>query len=117
MRHICRQIVGNNLKGEMALFSFPLPSGAEELRGAPSFLIWFKWLLTSWKRSRHTHDRIILTQCRTGRLTWHNGVIPASKVWIKIGSDKGGGSLNEGAPLYIYRYKDQITHLQVLFFF
>ena len=35
MRHICRQIVGDNLKGEMALFSFPLPSGGEELRGAP----------------------------------------------------------------------------------
>ena len=35
MRHICRQIVGDNLKGEMALFSFPLPSSGEELRGAP----------------------------------------------------------------------------------
>ena len=35
MRHICRQIVGDNLKGEMALFYFPLPSGGEELRGAP----------------------------------------------------------------------------------
>ena len=35
MRYICRQIVGDNLKGEMALFSFPLPSGSEELRGAP----------------------------------------------------------------------------------
>ena len=35
MRHICRQIVGDNLKGEMVLFSFPLPSGGEELRGAP----------------------------------------------------------------------------------
>ena len=38
MRHICRQIVGDNLKGEMALFSFPLPSGGEELRGAPLVL-------------------------------------------------------------------------------
>ena len=35
MRHICRQIVGDNLKGEMALFSFPLPFGGEKLRGAP----------------------------------------------------------------------------------
>ena len=35
MRHICRQIVGDDLKGVMALFSFPLPSGGEELRGAP----------------------------------------------------------------------------------
>ena len=34
MRNICRRIVGDNLKGEMALFSFPFTSGGEELRGA-----------------------------------------------------------------------------------
>ena len=34
MSSICRRIVGNNLKGEMALFSFPSTSGGEELRGA-----------------------------------------------------------------------------------
>ena len=30
--------------------------------------------------------------CRTRRLTWHEGFIPASEVWIKIGGDKGGGT-------------------------
>lgn len=39
MRHISRQIVGDNLKGEMALFSFPATSGGEELRGAPLVFI------------------------------------------------------------------------------
>ena len=34
MCYICRRIVGDNLKGEMALFSFPSTSGGEELRGA-----------------------------------------------------------------------------------
>ena len=34
MRYICRRIVGSNLKGEMALFSFPSTSGGEELRVA-----------------------------------------------------------------------------------
>ena len=34
MLNICRRIVGDNLKGEMALFSFPSTSGCEELRGA-----------------------------------------------------------------------------------
>ena len=34
MRYICRQIVGNNLKGEMARLSFPSTSGGEELRVA-----------------------------------------------------------------------------------
>ena len=26
--------------------------------------------------------------CRAGRLTWREGFIPASEVWIKIGGDK-----------------------------
>ena len=30
-----RKIVGDNLKGDMVLFSFPVPSGGGELRGAP----------------------------------------------------------------------------------
>ena len=34
MCYICRRIVGDNLKGEMTLFSFPSTSGGEELRGA-----------------------------------------------------------------------------------
>ena len=34
MRYICRQIVDDNLKGIVALFSFPSTSGGEELRGA-----------------------------------------------------------------------------------
>ena len=29
---------------------------------------------------------------RNGRLTWHNGIIPATEIWVKIGGDKGGGS-------------------------
>ena len=35
MRTIARGIVGENLHGEMALFSFPLASGGEELHAAP----------------------------------------------------------------------------------
>ena len=27
---------------------------------------------------------------RAGRLTWHNGFIPDSEVWMKLGGDKGG---------------------------
>ena len=26
------------------------------------------------------------------QLTWHDGVISADEIWIKIGGDKGGGS-------------------------
>ena len=35
MRHISTRIVGDNLKGEIAPFSFRLPSGGEEIKGAP----------------------------------------------------------------------------------
>ena len=35
MCHISSQIVGDNLKGEIAPFSFPIPSGGEEIKGAP----------------------------------------------------------------------------------
>ena len=28
-------------------------------------------------------------------MTWHEGVIPKDKVWIKIGGDKGGGTFKQ----------------------
>ena len=39
MRHVSRKAVGENLKGELAPFSFSLPSGGEEFRGAPLVFI------------------------------------------------------------------------------
>ena len=77
----------------------------------------------------------------TGRLTWHNGVIPASEIWIKLGGDKGDGTfkmnfqiVNVAAPnsvnntcvfccfeaddsytnlhIALERYKEQVEHLQ-----
>ena len=49
---ICRLIVSDNLKGEMALFSFRHTSGGAELRGGPLVCIpgLVQRLLTSWKR-------------------------------------------------------------------
>ena len=35
MCHISSHIVGDNLKGEVAPFTFPLPSGGDEIKGAP----------------------------------------------------------------------------------
>ncbi len=34
----------------------------------------------------------LLFFCRNGSLTWHDNIIPANEVWIKIGGDKGGDS-------------------------
>eukprot|EP00731_Ephydatia_muelleri_P000541 Em0001g541a len=83
MRHISSHIVGDNLKGEVAPFTFPHPSGGDEIKGAPLVYI------------PHLVDKVIhfLNENeRAGRLTWHEGFIPASEVWIKIVGDKGGGT-------------------------
>eukprot|EP00731_Ephydatia_muelleri_P002310 Em0001g2310a len=132
MRYICRRIVGGNLKGEMALFSFPSTSGGEELRVAA--LVYIPDVVLK------VVDLLEENQ-RTGRLTWHDGVIPASEIWLKLGGDKGGGSfkmnfqiVNVAAPNSVHntcvfccfeaddtvtnlhialdRYKDQVSHLQ-----
>ena len=29
---------------------------------------------------------------RLGQLTWHGGIIPCNKIWVKITGDKGGSS-------------------------
>eukprot|EP00731_Ephydatia_muelleri_P007956 Em0004g294a len=129
MRYICRRIVGSNLKG---LFSFPSTSGGEELRVAA--LVYIPDVVLK------VVDLLEENQ-RTGRLTWHDGVIPASEIWLKLGGDKGGGSfkmnfqiVNVAAPNSVHntcvfccfeaddtvtnlhialdRYKDQVAHLQ-----
>eukprot|EP00731_Ephydatia_muelleri_P005990 Em0003g238a len=66
MCYIRRRIVGNNLKEER----------------------WFYF---------HFHPLLVVVELleenqRTGWLTWHDGVIPASEIWLKLGRDKGGGS-------------------------
>eukprot|EP00731_Ephydatia_muelleri_P014464 Em0008g184a len=83
MTDISKQIVGDNLKGELAPFSFMLPSGGEEIKGAP--LIYNPELVAKVVHLLEENER-------TERLTWHEGFIPASEVWIKIGGDKGGGT-------------------------
>eukprot|EP00731_Ephydatia_muelleri_P010746 Em0005g1332a len=132
MRHASRKAVGENLKGELAPFSFSLPSGGEEFRGAP--LVFIPDLILKVVELLEENDR-------AGRLTWHNGVIPASEIWIKLGGDKGGGTfkmnfqiVNVAAPnsvnntcvfccfeaddsytnlhIALERYKEQVEHLQ-----
>ncbi|KAL5515053.1 hypothetical protein EMCRGX_G000170 [Ephydatia muelleri] len=132
MRHASRKAVGENLKGELAPFSFSLPSGGEEFRGAP--LVFIPDLILKVAELLEENDR-------ASRLAWHNGVIPASEMWIKLGGDKGGGTfkmnfqiVNVAAPnsvnntcvfccfeaddsytnlhIALERYKEQVEHLQ-----
>eukprot|EP00731_Ephydatia_muelleri_P011462 Em0006g356a len=57
--------------------------GGEEIKGAP--LIYIPELVAKIVHLLEENER-------TRRLTWHEGFIPASEVWIKIGGDKGGGT-------------------------
>ncbi|XP_019616490.1 PREDICTED: uncharacterized protein LOC109464011 [Branchiostoma belcheri] len=41
---------------------------------------------------RATVDAIVRRNAEEGKLTWHEGVIPAGELWIKILGDHGGGS-------------------------
>ncbi|KAL5506070.1 hypothetical protein EMCRGX_G007641 [Ephydatia muelleri] len=113
MRHASRKAVGENLKGELApfsfslpsggAFSFSLPSGGEVFRGAP--LVFIPDLILKVVELLEENDR-------AGRLTWHNGVIPASEIWIKLGGDKAGGTFKMNFQLSLERYKEQLEHLQ-----
>ncbi|KAL5491484.1 hypothetical protein EMCRGX_G016781 [Ephydatia muelleri] len=98
MRHVgSKRIVGDNIQGELAPFSFTLTSGGEELRAAP--LVFIPNLIQKV-------TQLLDENHRTSRLTWHNGVIPENEVWLKLGGDKAGDSF---ANLHIAldRYKEK----------
>ena len=61
-----------------------------------------------------------------GTLTWHNGAIPASEIWVKLGGDHGGGtfkmlfqianvpspnSVDNTVPFCIFAAKDTVANL------
>ena len=65
---------------------------------------------------------------RVNRLTWHNGLIPESEVWIKIGGDRGGdtvkivfqicnvsnpNSIQNTCVFCVFEGKDTATNLHV----
>ena len=50
--------------------------------------------------STQVHNNVAhISVCRENRLTWHSGLIPSSEVWVKIGGDKGGGSMKTSFQL------------------
>eukprot|EP00731_Ephydatia_muelleri_P009881 Em0005g467a len=83
MRQIARGLLGENLQGEVAPLSFCLSSGGEAIRGAP--LIFMPDLNQKVIKMLDDNHSV-------GRLTWHNGIIPQTEVWVKLGGDKGGNT-------------------------
>eukprot|EP00731_Ephydatia_muelleri_P009211 Em0004g1549a len=99
------KIVGDNLKGEIAVFSFTISSGGEEIKGAPLVFI------------PHLVDKVVQLldgNERTGRLTWHKEFIPANEIWLKIGGDKGAFAAGDSVTnlhVALDLFKDQLEHL------
>ncbi len=66
---------------------------------------------------------------RHGRLTWHEGRLPEDEIWVKIGGDKGGGTMkmafqivnvlhpnatNNTCVFYCFEGPDSVTNLTVM---
>ncbi|KAL5481350.1 hypothetical protein EMCRGX_G021488 [Ephydatia muelleri] len=111
MRHISSQIVGDNLKGEIAPFLFPIPSGGEEMKGAP--LVYIPQLVDKVVQLLEGNER-------TGRLTWHEGFIPANIVNVAtpnsvhntcVFSCFAAGDSVTNLHVALDRFNDQVEHL------
>ena len=78
--------------------------------------------------SARLHSSNIGLLHRADRLTWHNGLIPESEVWIKIGGDRGGdtvkivfqicnvcnpNSKQNTCVFCVFEGKDTVTNLHV----
>lgn len=51
---------------------------------------------------------------RLGKLTWHNGVIPEDKIWIKLGGDKGGHSFKQMFQIGNVEHPNSLTNTIVV---
>eukprot|EP00731_Ephydatia_muelleri_P019402 Em0012g227a len=94
-------IVGDNLKGEIAPFSFPLPSGGEEVKGSP--LVYIPHLVDMVVHLLDENER-------AGLLTWHNGYIPAIHNTCVFCCFEAGDSVTN-LHVALDRFKDQVEHL------
>ena len=68
------------------------------------------------------------TSCSLNRLTWQDGTIPGTEIWVKIGGDKGGdkvklffqicnvpapNSVNNTCVFCIFEGRDTATNLHI----
>ena len=111
MRKEARELTGDNLKAELAPFSFKHKDGGEVVKEAAIAYIPNLWMKISDlldqncdenKRYIYTLSKCVYTADHKSisymtlylysinRVTWHNGAIPDDEVWLKLGGDKGG---------------------------
>ena len=139
------ELVVNNIEGEEAPFCFPSATGVN-IRPAP--LVYVGDLIEkiiqllnqneSIKKVISINNNTSLLN-RLSLLTWHDGLIPAEQVWVKIGGDKRGTTLKASfqlcnverpnsvhnicvfavfeardSPTNLHRYREQIRTLQTM---
>ena len=76
----------------------------------------------------HNDKHLMVNYSSVHRVTWHEGAIPEDEVWLKLGGDKGGGTvklcfqhLNVPCPnapentcvFSIFEAPDTYTNLQI----
>ena len=89
-RRLATDLTGG-IKGEVMSFSFPDCSRGHVLQQA--------WVNSLEEKIISTLEQvtIYMTLCKLlfseGRLTWHSGLIPEQEIWVKVGGDKGQGSM------------------------
>ncbi len=100
MRERANCFIGDNLRTELAPMSFPLKTGGDVIKNVPLSVIPHLWskindLLDQNERyvfCQLPKNNVHIHAYSVGRLTWHDGLIPESEIWLKIGGDKGGSS-------------------------
>ena len=96
------QLSDMEIQGESVPFSFKMKTGGQELRPAPLVYVNdLKTMLFHLLDEKHRLNSLHMYtyMCnytthinRLGQLTWHDGLIPSSEIWVKLGGDKGGTS-------------------------
>jgi hypothetical protein len=100
MRMLSKGMIGDNLAAEEVPLSQPLRLGVDVL---PSPLVYVPDLPAKiiqlldqndrWGKNKRVVHICTAHTCRADRLTWHNGIIPESEVWVKVGGDKGADTV------------------------
>lgn len=110
-RIMANSIVGDTLMAEMGAFTFSIDKGGEEIRKVP--FVYYPNFIAKVADMIETHERQVamissslyfyqLHTCQhrspTG-LIWHDGAIPPTELWVKLGGDKGRGSFKFNVQL------------------
>jgi hypothetical protein len=139
MRKRAKEVIGDGVVVEKVALTFPLKDGkgGEEVILKPFGSISDLWkkvteLLEQNERYTVMSNSIFLLSLvmhRHGRLTWHEGRLPEDEIWVKLGGDKGGGTLkmafqivnvlhpnatNNTCVFCIFEGPDSVTNLTVM---